>query len=169
MFYYLHIIFLELYYLMNEKDKDKNMEICNFVISLIGKLHKEYLIINRICYKVKNQFGKQKQYHYLIQIKKFLYKMFNLNKRNINKKSNEILLKELIRENYLNNEKKENINETLIKLGKIIEEMLKLKLYPSYSIIILGIVSRIFIIFDYFNKNKDLIEKAYLKIYKTNI
>ena len=36
---------------------------------------------------------------------------------------------------------------------KIIEEMLKLKLYPSYSIIILGIVSRIFIIFDYFNKN----------------
>ena len=95
--------------------------------------------------------------------------MFNLNKRNINKKSNEIILKELIRENYLNNEKKENINETLIKLGKIIEEMLKLKLYPSYSIIILGIVSRIFIIFDYFNKNKDLIEKAYLKIYKTNI
>ena len=158
MFYYLHIIFLELYYLMNEKDKDKNMEICNFVISLIGKLHKEYLIINRICYKVKNQFGKQKQYHYLIQIKKFLYKMFNLNKRNINKKSNEIILKELIRENYLNNEKKENINETLIKLGKIIEEMLKLKLYPSYSIIILGIVSRIFIIFDYFNKNKDIIE-----------
>ena len=121
---------------MNEKDKDKNMEICNFVISLIGKLHKEYLIINRICYKVKNQFGKQKQYHYLIQIKKFLYKMFNLNKRNINKKSNEIILKELIRENYLNNEKIENINETLIKLGKIIEEMLKLKLYPSYSIII---------------------------------
>ncbi len=154
---------------MNEKDKDKNMEICNFVISLIGKLHKEYLIINRICYKVKNQFGKQKQYHYLIQIKKFLYKMFNLNKRNINKKSNEIILKELIRENYLNNEKKENINETLIKLGKIIEEMLKLKLYPSYSIIILGIVSRIFTIFDYLNKNKDLIEKAYLKIYKTNI
>jgi hypothetical protein len=154
---------------MNEKDKDKNMEICNFVISLIGKLHKEYLIINRICYKVKNQFGKQKQYHYLIQIKKFLYKMFNLNKRNINKKNNEIILKELIRENYLNIEKKENINETLIKLGKIIEEMLKLKLYPSYSIIILGIVSRIFTIFDYLNKNKDLIEKAYLKIYKTNI
>ncbi len=147
----------------NEKEKEfnKNREICDFVISLIEKLHKEYLIINRICYKVKNQFGKQKQYHYLIQIKKFLYKMFNLNKRNINKKNNEIILKEFIKENYFNMEKNESFNEVLLKLGKIIEEMLKLKLYHSYSIIILGIISRIYTIFYYFNKNKEIIEKSF--------
>ena len=152
----------------NEKEKEfnKNREICDFVISLIEKLHKEYLIINRICYKVKNQFGRQKQYKYLIQIKKYLYKMFNLNKRNINKKNNEIILKEFIQENYFNMEKNESFNDVLLKLGKIIEEMLKLKLYPSYSIIILGIISRIYTIFYYFNKNKELIEKAYLSIYK---
>ena len=152
----------------NEKEKEfnKNREICDFVISLIEKLHKEYLIINRICYKVKNQFGRQKQYKYLIQIKKYLYKMFNLNKRNINKKNNEIILKEFIQENYFNMEKNESFNDVLLKLGKIIEEMLKLKLYPSYSIIILGIISRIYTIFYYFNKNKVLIEKAYLSIYK---
>jgi hypothetical protein len=152
----------------NEKEKEfnKNREICDFVISLIEKLHKEYLIINRICYKVKNQFGRQKQYKYLIQIKKFLYKMFNLNKRNINKKNNEIILKEFIKENYFNMEKNESFNEVLLKLGKIIEEMLKLKLYPSYSIIILGIISRIYTIFYYFNKNKEIIEKSYLSIYK---
>ena len=152
----------------NEKEKEfnKNREICDFVISLIEKLHKEYLIINRICYKVKNQFGRQKQYKYLIQIKKFLYKMFNLNKRNINKKNNEIILKEFIKENYFNMEKNESFNEVLLKLGKIIEEMLKLKLYPSYSIIILGIISIIYTIFYYFNKNKEIIEKSYLSIYK---
>ena len=64
---------------MNDKEKEmlnnKNRDVCNFVISLIEKLYKEYLIINRICYKVKNQFGKQKQYKYLIQIKKFLFKL----------------------------------------------------------------------------------------------
>ena len=152
----------------NEKEKEfnKNREICDFVISLIEKLHKEYLIINRICYKVKNQFGRQKQYKYLIQIKKFLFKMFNLNKKNINKKNNEIILKEFIKENYFNMEKNESFNEVLLKLGKIIEEMLKLKLYPSYSIIILGIISRIYTIFYYFNKNKELIEKSYLSFYK---
>jgi hypothetical protein len=152
----------------NEKEKEfnKNREICDFVISLIEKLHKEYLIINRICYKVKNQFGRQKQYKYLIQIKKFLYKMFNLNKRNINKKNNEIILKEFIKENYFNMEKNESFNEVLLKLGKIIEEMLKLKLYPSYSIIIFGIISRIYTMFYYFNKNKEIIEKSYLSIYK---
>ena len=155
---------------MNDKEKEmlnnKNRDVCNFVISLIEKLHKEYLIINRICYKVKNQFGKQKQYKYLIQIKKFLFKMFNLNKKNINKKNNEIILKEFIKENYFNMEKNESFNEVLLKLGKIIEEMLKLKLYPSYSIIILGIISRIYTIFNYFNKNKELIEKSYITFYK---
>ena len=155
---------------MNDKEKEmlnnKNRDVCNFVISLIEKLYKEYLIINRICYKVKNQFGKQKQYKYLIQIKKFLFKMFNLNKRNINKKNNEIILKEFIKENYFNMEKNESFNEVLLKLGKIIEEMLKLKLYPSYSIIILGIISRIYTIFNYFNKNKELIEKSYITFYK---
>jgi hypothetical protein len=155
---------------MNDKEKEmlnnKNRDVCNFVISLIEKLYKEYLIINRICYKVKNQFGKQKQYKYLIQIKKFLFKMFNLNKKNINKKNNEIILKEFIKENYFNMEKNESFNEVLLKLGKIIEEMLKLKLYPSYSIIILGIISRIYTIFNYFNKNKELIEKSYITFYK---
>ena len=155
---------------MNDKEKEmlnnKNRDVCNFIISLIEKLYKEYLIINRICYKVKNQFGKQKQYKYLIQIKKFLFKMFNLNKKNINKKNNEIILKEFIKENYFNMEKNESFNEVLLKLGKIIEEMLKLKLYPSYSIIILGIISRIYTIFNYFNKNKELIEKSYITFYK---
>ena len=155
---------------MNDKEKEmlnnKNRDVCNFVISLIEKLYKEYLIINRICYKVKNQFGKQKQYKYLIQIKKFLFKMFNLNKKNINKKNNEIILKEFIKENYFNMEKNESFNEVLLKLGKIIEEMLKLKLYPSYSIIILGIISRIYTIFNYFNKNKELIEKSHITFYK---
>ena len=45
--------------------------------------------------------------------------------------------------------------ELIEKLGLMIKEMLKLKLYPPYSLIILGILSRLFCIFDFVKDNKE--------------
>ncbi len=124
----------------------------------------EYLLIKRILYKEKNQFIKQKQYKYILFIKKFLKKMFNLNKLNINFKSNEEILNEFfIKQDFFNENDFKQINEILLKSGKIFQEMLKLKLYLSYSLLMYGIISRIYVIFDYLLKNNKKIKNSIIK------
>ena len=87
---------------MNEIE-NKNKLLKEYVINLLSKVHTEYLLIKRILYKEKNQFIKQKQYKYILFIKKFLKKMFNLNKLNINFKSNEEILNEFfIKQDFFN-------------------------------------------------------------------
>ena len=148
---------------MNEIE-NKNKLLKEYVINLLSKVHTEYLLIKRILYKEKNQFIKQKQYKYILFIKKFLKKMFNLNKLNINFKSNEEILNEFfIKQDFFNENDFKQINEILLKSGKIFQEMLKLKLYLSYSLLMYGIISRIYIIFDYLLKNNKKIKNSIIK------
>ena len=148
---------------MNEIE-NKNKLLKEYVINLLSKVHMEYLLIKRILYKEKNQFIKQKQYKYILFIKKFLKKMFNLNKLNINFKSNEEILNEFfIKQDFFNENDFKQINEILLKSGKIFQEMLKLKLYLSYSLLMYGIISRIYIIFDYLLKNNKKIKNSIIK------
>lgn len=148
---------------MNEIE-NKNKLLKEYVINLLSKAHTEYLLIKRILYKEKNQFIKQKQYKYILFIKKFLKKMFNLNKLNINFKSNEEILNEFfIKQDFFNENDFKQINEILLKSGKIFQEMLKLKLYLSYSLLMYGIISRIYIIFDYLLKNNKKIKNSIIK------
>lgn len=148
---------------MNEIE-NKNKLLKEYVINLLSKVHMEYLLIKRILYKEKNQFIKQKQYKYILFIKKFLKKMFNLNKLNINFKSNEEILNEyFIKQDFFNENDFKQINEILLKSGKIFQEMLKLKLYLSYSLLMYGIISRIYVIFDYLLKNNKKIKNSIIK------
>ena len=145
---------------MNEIE-NKNKLLNEYVINLLSKVHMEYLLIKRILYKEKKQFIKQKQYKYILFIKKFLKKMFNLNKLNINFKTNEEILNEFfIKQNFFNENNFKQINDILLKSGKIFQEMLKLKLYLSYSLLMYGIISRIYIIFDYLLKNNQKIKNS---------
>lgn len=115
-----------------------NFNIQNFS-KILEDLYSEYLLINRIMFKVKNQFRRQKQFKYLHEIKKkiksYFFKKgeltFNMSEyiTHFKLEINESMLKEL--------------NEKVDILGEHIKEMLKLKLYLSYSVIILGILSRI--------------------------
>ena len=148
---------------MNEIE-NKNKLLNEYVINLLSKVHMEYLLIKRILYKEKKQFIKQKQYKYILFIKKFLKKMFNLNKLNINFKSNEEILNEFfIKQDFFNENDFKQINEILLKSGKIFQEMLKLKLYLSYSLLMYGIISRIYVIFDYLLKNNKKIKNSIIK------
>ena len=148
---------------MNEIE-NKNKLLNEYVINLLSKVHMEYLLIKRILYKEKKQFIKQKQYKYILFIKKFLKKMFNLNKLNINFKSNEEILNEFfIKQDFFNENDFKQINEILLKSGKIFQEMLKLKLYLSYSLLMYGIISRIYVIFDYLLKNNQKIKNSIIK------
>jgi uncharacterized protein (UPF0335 family) len=102
----------------------------NDIVSLIERLHKEYLLINRIIYKVKNQFRRQKQFQLLKGLKNTLSRELFTDDSliiifpNLNKFISRI----------------EDINKQLTKLGQIIKEMLKLKLFTNYSVIILSIL-----------------------------
>ena len=42
--------------------------------------------------------------------------------------------------------------DIILTLGEIINRMLKLKLYLSYSLVVLGIISRMYFILNYFLK-----------------
>ena len=145
---------------MNNDDK----KLCDFLLVLLSKLHCDYLLLNRVLYKVKHQFRKQRQIQYAMQIKKNLFKMFNQNKINICDKTNDKILSEFIESDFIKKNHIEKIMEILEKLGEMINEMLKLKLYLSYSIVMLGIVSRAHAIFDYIKTNKDKIIQSYNKL-----
>ena len=145
---------------MNNDDK----KLCDFLLVLLSKLHCDYLLLNRVLYKVKYQFRKQRQFQYAMQIKKNLFKLFNQNKINICEKTNDKILSEFIESDFIKKDHIEKIMEILEKLGEMINEMLKLKLYLSYSILMLGIVSRAHAIFDYIITNKDKIIQSYNKL-----
>ena len=145
---------------MNNDDK----KLCDFLLVLLSKLHCDYLLLNRVLYKVKHQFRKQRQFQYAMQIKKNLFKLFNQNKINICDKTNDKILSEFIESDFIKKDHIEKIMEILEKLGEMINEMLKLKLYLSYSIVMLGIVSRAYAIFDYIITNKDKIIQSYNKL-----
>ena len=145
---------------MNNDDK----KLCDFLLVLLSKLHCDYLLLNRVLYKVKHQFRKQRQFQYAMQIKKNLFKLFNQNKINICKKTHDKILSEFIESDFIKKDHIEKIMEILEKLGEMINEMLKLKLYLSYSIVMLGIVSRAHAIFDYIITNKDKIIQSYNKL-----
>ena len=145
---------------MNNDDK----KLCDFLLVLLSKLHCDYLLLNRVLYKVKHQFRKQRQFQYAMQIKKHLFKLFNQNKINICDKTNDKILSEFIESDFIKKEHIEKIMEILEKLGEMLNEMLKLKLYLSYSIVMLGIVSRAHAIFDYILTNKDKIIQSYNKL-----
>ena len=145
---------------MNSDDK----KLCDFLLVLLSKLHCDYLLLNRVLYKVKHQFRKQRQFQYAMQIKKNLFKLFNQNKINICDKTNDKILSEFIESDFIKKDHIEKIMEILEKLGEMINEMLKLKLYLSYSIVMLGIVSRAHAIFDYIITNKDKIIQSYNKL-----
>lgn len=145
---------------MNNDDK----KLCDFLLVLLSKLHCDYLLLNRVLYKVKHQFRKQRQFQYAMQIKKHLFKLFNQNKINICNKTNDKILSEFIESDFIKKEHIEKIMEILEKLGEMLNEMLKLKLYLSYSIVMLGIVSRAHAIFDYILTNKDKIIQSYNKL-----
>jgi hypothetical protein len=102
----------------------------NNLINLFEKLQKEYLLINRIVYKVKNQFRRQKQFQLIIHLKN-------------------ILKREIFTDNQLSSiflnmvrfyDKIDEVKDSLLTLGEIFKEMLKLKLFVNYSIIILAIL-----------------------------
>ena len=114
---------------MNNDDK----KLCDFLLVLLSKLHCDYLLLNRVLYKVKHQFRKQRQFQYAMQIKKNLFKLFNQNKINICDKTNDKILSEFIESDFIKKDHIEKIMEILEKLGEMINEMLKLKLYLSYS------------------------------------
>ena len=112
-------------------------------------LKKDYLLLKRILYKTKSLYQKHKHYQKLSKLSKLLKKNFKFGKK-IKLKKGEIENKEF---KYELNIDKNDINyclDIIIQLGEIINRMLKLKLYLSYCLIILGIISRTYFILKYF-------------------
>lgn len=145
--------------------KETNLNDLNSFISefttFIDLVYKDYLLSKRIEFKViyndkhfiytfnftnlitqtKNQFRNQKQFKYLQEFNKKLLR-HTLNTFIINSKiqSGNIV-------NYLKKTKLlycsyvEEMKNLIVKFGSKIKSMLKLKLHPSYCILILGILS----------------------------
>ena len=115
-------------------------------------LKKDYLLLKRIMYKTKSLYKKHKHYQKLNKLSRLLKKNFKLSKKIKMKKEEE---KENKTYKYELNFDKKDLNyclDIILQLGEIINRMLKLKLYPSYSLIILGIISRFYFIINYFLK-----------------
>ena len=126
------------------------MNVSKYDFDKVILLKKDYLLIKRIMYKTKNLYKKHKLYQKLQKLSKLLKKNFKLGKQ-IKKKKEE--------ENkgfkYELSFDKKDLNyciDIILQLGEIINRMLKLKLYLSYSLIILGIISRLYFIINYFLK-----------------
>ena len=111
-------------------------------------LKKDYLLLKRILYKTKSSYKKHKHYQKLNKLTKLLKKNFKFGKRIKMKKEEEKDTKTNYTSKYELNFDKNDINyclDIIMELGEIINRMLKLKLYLSYSLIILGIISRTYI------------------------
>lgn len=144
-------------------DLNKSKAIIAFTSDLITKLHSDYLLLNRICYKVKHQYRKQKQFQYVTQYKKGLRSLFQLNTNEAvctSKKTKDQIINHLFINKVIDSKTIIDLQEVILKIGALMLEMLKLKLYPSYTIIILGIMSRANAIIDYLTKNKEQIAIA---------
>ena len=113
-------------------------------------LKKDYLLVKRILYKTKSLYKRHKHYQKLNKLSKLIKKIFKLGKK-IKKKEE----KENKTFKYELSLDKTDLNyciDIIIELGGTINNMLKLKLYLSYSLIILGIISRLYFIINYFLK-----------------
>ena len=118
-------------------------------------LKKDYLLLKRILYKTKSLYKKHKHYQKLNKLTKLLKKNFKFGKRIKMKKEEEKDTKTNNTFKYELNFDKNDINyclDIIMELGEIINRMLKLKLYLSYSLIILGIISRTYFILNHFLK-----------------
>ena len=115
-------------------------------------LKKDFLLLKRILYKTKSLYQKHKHYQKLNKLMKLLKKNFKFGKKIKMKKTGE---KDDKSNKYELNLDKNDLNfciDIILTLGEIINRMLKLKLYLSYSLVILGIISRIYFILNYFLK-----------------
>ena len=115
-------------------------------------LKKDYLLLKRIMYKTKSLYKKHKHYQKLDILCRLLRKNFKLGKKIKIKKNEE---KENKKYEYELTFDKKDLNfclDIIIQLGEIINRMLKIKLYLSYSLIILGIISRLYFIINHFLK-----------------
>ena len=116
---------------------------------------KDYLLLKRILYKTKSLYKKHKHYQKLNKLTKLLKKNFKFGKRIKMKKEEEKDTKTNNNFKYELNFDKSDINyclDIIMELGEIINRMLKLKLYLSYSLIILGIISKTYFILNRFLK-----------------
>ena len=114
-------------------------------------IKKDYLLLKRILYKTKNLYKRHKHHQYLNRLCILLKKNFKLGKQIKKKKEkNENKLFQ-----YALSFDKKDLQysiDLILQLGEIINRMLKLKLYPSYCLIVLGIISRLYFIINYFIK-----------------
>ena len=118
-------------------------------------LKKDYLLLKRILYKTKSLYRKHKHYQKLSKLTKLLKKNFKFGKKLKLKKEQKESGNDNNNCKYELNFDKNDLNycmDIIIQLGEIINRMLKLKLYLSYSLIILGIISRTYFILNYFIK-----------------
>ena len=134
-----------------------NKQLCNYILDLLSKLHSDYLLINRICYKVKHQFRRHRHFQYITQYKNILKKTF----RNINtssKSNNDLIFSSILTSQYFTKDYISNtIISLLIKIGLLLNEMMKLKLYLPYCVVMLSIISRAHSIYEYVLNNNDVI------------
>ena len=115
-------------------------------------LKKDYLLLKRILYKTKSLYKRHKHYQKLNKLSKLLKKIFKLGKKIKKKEEKEKENKTFKYELSFNKNDLNYCIDIIIELGGAINNMLKLKLYLSYSLIILGIISRLYFIINYFLK-----------------
>ena len=118
-------------------------------------LKKDFLLLKRILYKTKSLYQKHKHYQKLNKLTKLLKKNFKFGKKIKTKKTEEKDDKNNNMNKYELNLDKNDLNfclDIILTLGEIIKRMLKLKLYLSYSLVVLGIISRMYFILNYFLK-----------------
>ena len=118
-------------------------------------LKKDFLLLKRILYKTKSLYQKHKHYQKLNKLTKLLKKNFKFGKKIKTKKTEEKDDKNNNMNKYELNLDKNELNfclDIILTLGEIINRMLKLKLYLSYSLVVLGIISRMYFILNYFLK-----------------
>ena len=118
-------------------------------------LKKDFLLLKRILYKTKSLYQKHKHYQKLNKLTKLLKKNFKFGKKIKTKKTEEKDDKNNNMNKYELNLDKNDLNfclDIILTLGEIINRMLKLKLYLSYSLVVLGIISRMYFILNYFLK-----------------
>lgn len=124
-----------------------NKDQCQKLMDILMKVNEEQLLIMRLIYKMKNQMGKQKQYQYLQEIKKFIQRKLlqGFQKR----KDNHIGI-DKINEKYCfpKQIELEYFEDLINKLGEALLGMIQLKLHISYVVLVLGVISRLRIVID---------------------
>jgi hypothetical protein len=59
----------------NTMAEENNFKLIDAFIKLMEKVYSDYILINRIIYKVKNQFRRQKQFKKIVEVRKRLRKL----------------------------------------------------------------------------------------------